>query len=116
MALQLDGKTLSLKIQEEIAEEVKQRLAHGKDAPCLAAVLIGADPASETYVASKIKACERVGFTSKMIRLDESVSEEELIKAIKELNKDKCVTGFIVQLPLPKHIRETNVIMAIDPS
>jgi methylenetetrahydrofolate dehydrogenase (NADP+)/methenyltetrahydrofolate cyclohydrolase len=116
MALQLDGKSLSLKIQDEIAAEVKIRSAHGKTAPCLAAILVGSDPASETYVGSKIKSCERVGFTSKLLRFEPSVSEQELLNAIQNLNSDPSVTGFIVQLPLPEHISETKVLQSISPS
>lgn len=115
MANLLDGKTLSLTIQDEIAAEVKQLIAQGKRVPCLVAVLVGEDPASETYVASKIKACERVGFTSRLLKLDPSITEQELLSEIEKLNKDHEVDGFIIQLPLPGHISETNVIMAIDP-
>lgn len=116
MAQLLDGKALSLKLQEEIAEEVKKITGSGKRPPCLAAVLVGADPASETYVSSKIKACERIGFTSKLVKLPAEATEEEVLSAIKELNQDAEVDGFIVQLPLPKHISETRVILAVDPA
>lgn len=116
MAKLLDGKALSLTIQNEIAEEVKSLLSQGHRAPCLAAILVGADPASETYVGSKIKACERIGFKSKLVKFDSEVSEKELLDAIKKLNEDPEVDGFIVQLPLPKHISETKVIQSISPA
>jgi methylenetetrahydrofolate dehydrogenase (NADP+) / methenyltetrahydrofolate cyclohydrolase len=112
----LDGKSISLAIQDEIAEEVRILRDKGHRAPCLVAVLVGEDPASETYVASKIKACERVGFTSRLQKLDPSISEEELLSEIEKLNNDKEVDGFIIQLPLPKHINETKVILAVDPA
>lgn len=112
----LDGKALSLTIQDEIAEEVKKITLAGKRPPCLAAVLVGEDPASETYVASKIKACERVGFTSHLLRFSSEITEDQLLEEIIKLNNDPQVDGFIIQLPLPKHISETRVIQAIDPS
>ncbi|WP_317896844.1 bifunctional methylenetetrahydrofolate dehydrogenase/methenyltetrahydrofolate cyclohydrolase FolD [Aurantibacillus circumpalustris] len=111
----IDGKKISLEIQEEIAHEVKTMLGAGMKQPHLAAVLVGNDGGSETYVASKIKTCERVGFKSSLIRLPETVSEEELLKTVHALNNDKDVDGFIVQLPLPKHIAEHKIIEAIDP-
>ena len=116
MSVQLiDGKKISLEIQEEIALEVKTMLAAGMKQPHLAAVLVGNDGGSETYVASKIKTCERVGFKSTLIRLHETVSEEELLRTVHALNNDADVDGFIVQLPLPKHIAEHKIIEAIDP-
>lgn len=117
MAFQLiDGKKISLDIQQEIADEVQKLKAAGKKIPHLAAVLVGNDGGSETYVASKIKACERIGFGSSLIRLPADVSEAELLKTVDQLNNDADVDGFIVQLPLPKHISEHKVIEAILPS
>lgn len=111
----LDGKLTSKKIREEITEEVQSILKAGGRAPHLAAVLIGADGASETYVGHKVKACEQVGFQSTLIRFDENISEEELLNKIYELNKNEEIDGFIVQLPLPSHINEDKVIEAINP-
>lgn len=117
MAFQLiDGKKISLEIQQEIADEVQKLKAAGKKIPHLAAVLVGSDGGSETYVASKIKACERIGFGSSLIRLPENVSEATLLQTVEQLNNDADVDGFIVQLPLPKHISEHKVIEAILPS
>lgn len=111
----LDGKVLSQEIREEIKKEVAVLVDAGKRAPHLAAVLVGNDPASETYVASKQKNCAEVGMTSSLYRLDAGVSENELLKTIEFLNNDPEVDGFIVQLPLPKHINEDKIIAAIDP-
>ncbi len=111
----IDGKKISQEIQEEIASEVKALLAKGAKQPHLAAVLVGNDGGSETYVASKIKTCEKVGFKSSLIRLPETVSQEELLKTVHDLNNNTDVDGFIVQLPLPKHINEHSIIEAIDP-
>ena len=111
----IDGKKISLKIQEEIASEVASMVAGGKKRPHLAAVLVGNDGGSETYVASKIKACENIGFKSSLIRHNGDVTETELLKTVMRLNKDPDVDGFIVQLPLPKHIKEDKIIEAIDP-
>jgi methylenetetrahydrofolate dehydrogenase (NADP+)/methenyltetrahydrofolate cyclohydrolase len=111
----LDGKLTSKKIKEEIAEEVQSILKAGGRAPHLAAVLVGTDGASETYVGHKVKACEQVGFQSTLIRFDENISEEELLNKIYELNKNEEIDGFIVQLPLPSHINEDKVIEAINP-
>jgi methylenetetrahydrofolate dehydrogenase (NADP+)/methenyltetrahydrofolate cyclohydrolase len=116
MAKILDGKALSLTIQDEIAREVEYMKKEGKRAPHLAAILVGSDGASETYVNHKVKACERVGFTSTLKRFSDTISETELLKYIDKLNKDKTVDGFIVQLPLPKHIRNHKVIEAISPA
>lgn len=110
----LDGKATSQQIKEEIKTETSALLAAGKRAPHLAAVLVGNDGASETYVAAKIKACEEVGFKSSLFRFDASVSEEELLKKIHEMNNDEGLDGFIVQLPLPKHISEDRVLEAVD--
>ena len=110
----IDGKKISDDIKKEIAAEVEQMVAAGKKRPHLAAVLVGHDGGSETYVAHKIKACEACGFKSTLIRYESDVTEEELLKAINGLNNDADVDGFIVQLPLPKHISEQRVIEAID--
>lgn len=111
----IDGKKISLEIQEEIALEVQKMMATGAKQPHLAAVLVGNDGGSETYVTSKIKTCEHVGFKSSLIRLPDNVSEETLLQTVYQLNKDSDVDGFIVQLPLPKHIAEHKIIEAIDP-
>jgi methylenetetrahydrofolate dehydrogenase (NADP+) / methenyltetrahydrofolate cyclohydrolase len=111
----IDGKKTSLEIKLEIAEDVKKIVASGMKKPHLAAVLIGSDGGSETYVAAKIKACEEVGFDSSLIRFQDDVSEEELLNAVAKLNNDPDVDGFIVQLPLPKHISEEKITEAIDP-
>ncbi|MDX5585796.1 MAG: bifunctional methylenetetrahydrofolate dehydrogenase/methenyltetrahydrofolate cyclohydrolase FolD [Aureibaculum sp.] len=111
----LDGKTTSNQIKEEIAEAVKKRNLEGKKTPHLAAVLVGNDGASMTYVNSKVKACERIGFKSTLIKLEDDVSEEILLNEIEKLNNNSDIDGFIVQLPLPKHIDEQKVIMAVNP-
>jgi len=111
----LDGKATSNQIKDEIAEAVSKRKAEGKKKPHLAAVLVGNDGASMTYVSSKVKACERVGFKSTLIRLNEDISEETLLSEIEKLNTDDDIDGFIVQLPLPKQIDEQKVLMAVDP-
>ncbi|WP_088654556.1 bifunctional 5,10-methylenetetrahydrofolate dehydrogenase/5,10-methenyltetrahydrofolate cyclohydrolase [Geofilum rhodophaeum] len=112
----IDGKLTAQAVKQEIAEEVKKLRAAGRKQPHLAAVLVGNDGGSETYVAAKIKACEEVGFASSLVRFDASVSEQELLAAVERLNKDADVDGFIVQLPLPKHISEEKVTEAIDPA
>lgn len=111
----LDGKATSKAIKEEIALEVSARKDKGLKIPHLAAVLIGDDGASQTYVSSKVKACEKIGFTSTLIRKPANTSEEELLSIVDELNKDESIDGFIVQLPLPKHIDEQKILLAIDP-
>ncbi len=111
----IDGKKISEQIKAEIAEEVKLIIAGGAKRPHLAAVLVGHDPASETYVAGKVKDCEEVGFKSTLIRFDVSISESELLKKVDQLNRDEDIDGFIVQLPLPDHISEEKVIESIDP-
>ncbi len=111
----LDGKKTSGDIKNEIAETVSQLKAAGKKTPHLAAIIVGNDGASRTYVGAKVKACEQVGFDSTLVELDEAVSEAELLAAIEKLNNDAAVDGFIVQLPLPKHIDEQKVLMVIDP-
>ena len=112
----LDGKKTSADIKEEIALEVRELKNRGNKTPHLAAVIVGNDGASITYVNAKVKACERVGFESTLIRLPKETSEEDLLNEIAILNIDNDIDGFIVQLPLPKHINEQKVIMAIDPN
>ncbi len=111
----LDGKKTSADIKEEIALEVAELKKQDHKAPHLAAIIVGNDGASLTYVNAKVKACERVGFESTLIRLPEETTEEELLNEIAVLNVDKDINGFIVQLPLPKHIDEQKVLMAVDP-
>ena len=110
----IDGKATAALIKQEIAAEVEKMVAQGGKRPHLAAILVGHDGGSETYVKNKVLACEACGFKSSLIRLDESVSEAEMLEQIRLLNEDPDVDGFIVQLPLPKHIDEQKVIMAID--
>lgn len=112
----IEGKKVSDQIKEEIAQKVQERNNAGGKTPHLAAVLVGNDGASETYVNHKVKACERVGFKSTLVRLDETVSENDLLKHVDELNKNTDIDGFIVQLPLPDHINEDKVIEAVDPA
>ena len=111
----LDGKATSAQIKTEIAAEVAARVAAGKPAPHLVAILVGHDGGSETYVASKIKTCTEVGFRSTLVRFEDDVTEERLLQEIHRLNEDPEVHGFIVQLPLPKHIDEQKIIEAVDP-
>ncbi|ATA67185.1 bifunctional 5,10-methylene-tetrahydrofolate dehydrogenase/5,10-methylene-tetrahydrofolate cyclohydrolase [Capnocytophaga cynodegmi] len=111
----LDGKKTSEQIKQEIAEEVKEIKAKGGKVPHLAAVLVGTDGASLTYVDSKVKACEKVGFDSTLIELPAEITEAELLRKIEELNKNPEIDGYIVQLPLPKHIDSQKVLMAVDP-
>jgi len=111
----IDGKKLSATLKEEIAREVEEIKQGGGKTPHLVAVLVGNDPASETYVNNKEKACNKVGIESEVIRLEESISQEELLKKVDELNNDPKVDGFIVQLPLPEHIDDQKVIEAVDP-
>lgn len=110
----IDGKAVAAAIKKEIAQEVESIIANGGKRPHLAAILVGHDGGSETYVASKVKACEECGFTSTLIRYEADVTEEELLNKVAELNNDSDVDGFIVQLPLPKHIDEQKVTEAID--
>ncbi len=112
----LDGKKTSNDLKDEIAIEVTKRKEQGKKTPHLAAILVGSDGASMTYVNSKVKACEKVGFNSTLIDLPEDTTEEQLLHEIEELNNDKDIDGFIVQLPLPNHIDEQKVLMAVDPN
>lgn len=111
----IDGKLISAQVKEELKIEVEKLKASGGKTPHLAAVLVGTDGASETYVASKIRSCEQIGFKSTLIKRDANATEEEVLNIIKELNEDKDVDGFIVQLPLPAHINVDKVIEAIDP-
>ena len=111
----LDGKKISGIIKEEIREAVNLRKEKGLKTPHLAAVLVGSDGASLTYVGSKVRSCEQVGFQSTLIRLEQTISEEVLLDKIKELNQDESLDGYIVQLPLPKHINEENILLAVNP-
>jgi methylenetetrahydrofolate dehydrogenase (NADP+)/methenyltetrahydrofolate cyclohydrolase len=111
----IDGKKTSAEIKEEIKTRVEQIKAEGGKTPHLAAILVGYDGASQTYVGAKVKACEYVGFESTLIRLDETVSEEELLRKIEEINQDAKIDGLIVQLPLPKHISVEKVTSKIKP-
>ena len=110
----IDGKAVAAAIKEEIAAEVKSIIANGGKQPHLAAVLVGHDGGSETYVKNKVLACEQCGFKSTLIRFEDDITEEELLNCVKQLNEDSDVDGFIVQLPLPKHIKEQRIIEAID--
>ena len=110
----IDGKAVAAQIKKEIAEEVEKIIANGGKRPHLAAILVGHDGGSETYVANKVKSCEECGFTSTLIRYESSISEEELLNKVEELNNNPDVDGFIVQLPLPKHIDEQKITEAID--
>lgn len=110
----IDGKAIAAQVKREIAAEVSEIVARGGKRPHLAAILVGHDGGSETYVASKVKACEECGFRSTLVRYDVDVTEDELLAKVRELNADADVDGFIVQLPLPKHISEQKVIETID--
>lgn len=112
--IKIDGKATAAEIKAEIAQEVNEMVARGEKRPHLAAILVGHDGGSETYVASKVKACEECGFKSTLIRYEDDVDEATLLEAVDKLNKDDDVDGFIVQLPLPKHISEQKIIEAID--
>jgi methylenetetrahydrofolate dehydrogenase (NADP+) / methenyltetrahydrofolate cyclohydrolase len=112
--IRIDGKAISEEIKSEIADEVKQMIDHGMKRPHLAVIIVGHDGGSETYVGHKVKSCAQVGFKSTKIAFEEDVTEEALLKAIDQLNRDEDVDGFIVQLPLPNHIAEQKVIEAID--
>jgi methylenetetrahydrofolate dehydrogenase (NADP+)/methenyltetrahydrofolate cyclohydrolase len=112
----LDGQLVSRSIKESLKIDVAALVADGKKIPHLAAVLVGNNGASETYVAAKVKACAEIGFKSTMIRLEDSISESKLLSVIEDLNKDMDVDGILVQLPLPKHISDEKIILAIDPS
>ena len=111
----LDGKLTSEKIKEEIKIEVQEIVKNGGRPPHLVAVLVGNDGASLTYVGSKVRSCEKIGFKSTLIHLDENISEEELISEIDKLNNNNKIDGYIVQLPLPKHINEEKILMMVNP-
>ena len=111
----IDGKQLAETIKLEIAEDVKKIIAEGKRVPHLAAILVGGDPASQVYVRNKVRSCEQVGFKSTLIKKEESTTESELLEIVEQLNDDPEIDGFIVQLPLPKHINEELVTLTIDP-
>ncbi|MCH5346739.1 MAG: bifunctional methylenetetrahydrofolate dehydrogenase/methenyltetrahydrofolate cyclohydrolase FolD [Muribaculaceae bacterium] len=110
----IDGKQIAATIKSEIAAEVAAMVERGERRPCLAAVLVGHDGGSETYVAHKVKACEECGFISTLIRFEDDITEDDLLAVVDELNNDPTVDGFIVQLPLPRHISEQKIIEAID--
>lgn len=112
----IDGKQTATDIKREIAEEVASMKARGERAPHLAAILVGHDGGSETYVANKVKSCAECGFTSSLIRFEDDVTEERLLEEIERLNADPEVDGFIVQLPLPRHIDEQKIVRAVDPA
>ena len=116
MSIVLDGKATSNQIKEELKVQVEKIKETGKRPPHLAAVLVGNDGASLTYVGSKVRSCERIGYESTLIKLEENISQEALLATIKKLNNDQSIDGFIVQLPLPKHIDEEEVLHAINPS
>lgn len=111
----LDGRALAKTIRKELAAEVTHLKASGQRAPHLAAVLVGEDPASQVYVRNKVRSCEKVGFGSTLVRLSAKATEAEVLKAVQDLNEDDAIDGFIVQLPLPDHINEEKVTLAIDP-
>ncbi|MES2240094.1 MAG: tetrahydrofolate dehydrogenase/cyclohydrolase catalytic domain-containing protein [Bacteroidota bacterium] len=111
----LDGKKTSEDIKKEIAAEVQKMKANGEKVPHLAAVIVGTNGASLTYVGSKVRSCEQIGFDSTLVSLPEDITEEALLNKIKDLNEDDNLDGYIVQLPLPKHIDEEKILMAIDP-
>ena len=108
----IDGKATAAAVKAEIAQEVEQMVAQGQKRPHLAAVLVGHDGGSETYVKNKVIACEQCGFKSSLIRFEEDVTEKELFGCVDQLNNDPDIDGFIIQLPLPKHIDEQKIIMA----
>ena len=112
----LDGKKTSLEIQNELGAKVKKLVKKGKTPPHLAAILVGEDGASRTYVNAKVKACENIGFKSTLHKLNADVSQSELLKLIDTLNRDNSIDGFIVQLPLPKHIDDNKITLAINPT
>ena len=112
----IDGKKISNQIKEEIKDEVQNIISKGDTPPHLAAVLVGEDGASLTYVGSKVRSCEQVGFKSTLVKLPENIKEKDLLSKIYELNDDKEIDGFIVQLPLPKHIDEEKILLAINPN
>ena len=112
----LDGSLVAAHYKEKIKEEVKSLISQGSKKPHLAAILVGNNPASEAYVGAKVRTCEEIGFASTLLRLDAQIDEASLLKEIAALNENKDIDGILVQLPLPKHIREASIINAIDPS
>lgn len=112
----IDGKQTAADIKKEIAAEVAEMVQQGHRRPHLAAILVGHDGGSETYVASKVKACQECGFESTLLRFEDDITEEQLLKAVDDLNRNPEIDGFIVQLPLPRHIDEQRVIEAVDPT
>jgi methylenetetrahydrofolate dehydrogenase (NADP+)/methenyltetrahydrofolate cyclohydrolase len=110
----LDGKALSIQIKSELRKKVEQRVTEGRKTPHLSAILVGNDPASETYISNKIRSCEEAGFQSSLFRYEAKISEADLLKKITEINENKDIDGLIVQLPLPKHIDVVKVIETID--
>lgn len=114
--IRMDGKATSAEIKEELKAKVEARITKGKKRPHLAAILVGEHGASLTYVNAKVKACAQVGFESSLVRLSEDISEADLLAEVEKLNENPSIDGFIVQLPLPKHVDEQKVIQAIDPS
>ncbi len=111
----IDGKKIAAEIKQELADKVAELKSQGKRIPHLVAVLVGNDPASETYVASKVKSCKEVGFKSTEMRYSSDITEEQLLEVVDRLNRDEDVDGYIVQLPLPRHISEERILLAIDP-
>lgn len=111
----IDGKRIAAQVKQELADEVSRRKAEGRKTPHLAAILVGNDGASETYVASKVKACQEVGFKSSELRYPAEITEEQLLAVVDKLNRDDDVDGYIIQLPLPKHISEQKILQAVDP-
>lgn len=116
MTTLIDGKKISAEIKEEIAQEVVKLKEKGYRAPHLAAILVGHDGGSETYVAHKVKACDYVGFESTLVRFEDDISEDDLLSEIENLNNDDDIDGFIVQLPLPNHISEDKIVEAVEPT
>lgn len=112
----IDGKKIAAQIKQELADEVSRLKATGGKVPHLAAILVGNDPASETYVASKVKACQEVGFKSSELRFSADITEAQLLEVVDKLNRDTDVDGYIVQLPLPEHISEQKVLQSVDPA
>lgn len=111
----IDGKKIAAEIKQELADKVAELKKQGKKIPHLVAVLVGNNPASETYVASKVKSCKEVGFKSTEMRYSDDITEEQLLEVVDKLNRDEDVDGYIVQLPLPRHISEERILLAIDP-